>query len=143
MNRLHVLILHSSDRKAADMAEALVNELVLLDCGAEIKSSADKGSTPVTTAQYDVVCVMTRFSGLLKPQLPEEMDALLRRCSRLEGKRAVALVPAKLGSGRALKALMARMEQQGMLVEDFDAVGGSGDVRPLARRIASLDPQQR
>ncbi len=137
---MRALILHTTDRNSKNFAEAMVNELSKQNCRAEAIATDQAGSSPVTTAQYQVVCVMSAFQGFWKPQLPAELDALLRRCSRLEGKKGVAFVTAKLGSGKALKVLMARMEQQGMIVEDFAAVRGANEAPALVKRITKLVP---
>ena len=136
---MRVLVLHTSDGKSKEFGDALVNQLSKKNCRVEVVAAGQSGSTPVTTAQYQVVCVVSTFSGFWKPQLPPELDALLRRCSRLEGKKGVAFVTAKLGSGKALKTLMARMEQQGMMVEDFAPVRGTQEAEALAQRILKLD----
>ncbi len=137
---MRALILHTSDGSSKQFAEALVSELSKQNCRAEATAAGDGGSSPVTTAQYQVVCVITTFQGFWKPQLPAELDALLRRCSRLEGKKGAAFVTAKLGAGKALKVLMARMEQQGMMVEDFAAIRSANEAQVLAKRIMRLVP---
>jgi len=52
------------------------------------------------------------------------MDNLIKRVTRLEGKRGCAFVlPGMLGVTKALR-VMGHMEKQGVIVEDFGALSG-------------------
>jgi len=51
---------------------------------------------------------------------------LLKKATRLEGKKGAAFVVSRLwGSTKALRVLMGQMERQGVIVEDFGVLGES------------------
>lgn len=102
-------------------------------------SPATATSSPVSAAPYGLVCVVTGYRGWWKPQIPVEMDNLIKRATRLEGKKGCALVQAGLlGSTKALRVLMSHMERQGVLVEDFGTLGGQQEPTSLAKRLKRL-----
>ena len=135
---MRVLVMHSSDKKIQQSAAALKNALEQEGCRVDSMSSADAGSAPVSTAPYALVCVVSGFKGWWKPQIPTEIDNLLKRATRLEGKTGAAFVQAKIGSTKALKALMGYMERQGVIVEDFGTLGGGKEAVEIARRLKRL-----
>jgi len=61
----------------------------------------------------------------------------MKRCTRLEGKYGVAIVPHKLNSGRAVRFLMHLMEKQGIMVDDFATVRSPKEFSALAERFAN------
>lgn len=135
---LRGLILYTQDPKSTEFSQALAKALQGLGWQAELAAAEAAGSHPISTAQFQVVCVAAAFKGWWKPQLDPQLEPMLRRCSRLQGKKGAAFVPAKLGSGKALKLLMATMEAQGMIVEDFAAISSSRDAQAVAARIVKL-----
>ena len=70
---------------------------------------------PISTAQYELVIVLSSFRGLWRPIIPIAIDTLLKRCTRLEGKKDRCYTP-KLNPESA-RFLMHLMEVQGMMVE--------------------------
>lgn len=136
---VRVLIMHADDPKTqksvAVMREALEKENVKVD----LVSPASSGTSPVSTAPFDLVCVACGYKGWWKPQIPAEMDNLLKRATRLEGRRGCAFVlPGLLGTAKALRVLMGHMERQGVIVEDFGALGGQQEILAVAKRIRRL-----
>lgn len=134
---MRVLIIHSDDEKLRQLAAGLEQQLTKHNVSVDVWSAAAAPSI-TTTAAYGLVVVISSFSGLLKPQFPVEIDAILKRCTRLEGRDSMAVVPAKLGSGKALRQLMALMETQGMMVQDFLALKSEADVQEASDRVMYL-----
>lgn len=135
---MSVLIMHQADKKIEQSVAALQKALEKQGMRVGLVSSGDLGTTPVTTAPYRVVCVVSGFKGWFKPKIPNEVKNMLERATRLAGKRAGAFVQAKLGSGKALRALMADMERQGVFVGDFGTLGGKEDMDVIAERLKRL-----
>ena len=88
--------MHSGEGKIADLAQSLQRSFEKEGSRADLVSAAE-GSTPISSAPYDLVCLLSSFSGLFKPKVPVEIDNILKRCTRLEGKKGAAFVPAKSG----------------------------------------------
>ncbi len=135
---MRILILHSSQPKLVDWAKSLQGALENLNCRVELGEASAAGGGPISTAQYKLVCVLSPFKGVWRPIIPREIDELLKRCNRLDGKKGAVFVPTRFGSSKALKFLMQLMEVQGMIVEDFASVRSVKDLPGIAERLASL-----
>lgn len=136
---MRVLIMHGDDPKIRSSVVALQRALEKGGVNVDLLSPQAAGSSPVSAAPYGLVCVVTGYSGWWKPQLPVEMDNLLKKAMRLEGKKGGAFVrPSLLGSGKALRVLMSHMERQGVIVEDFGTLSGEQDAASIAKRLQRL-----
>lgn len=135
---MKVLVLHGTDRRDSEFASQLQQALGKHNHQADCIPVNQSSSTPVSTAPYQLVCVMSSFSGWWKPKFAPEVDGILKRCTRLQGKKGAAFVPAKLGHAKALKILMGMMESQGVMVEDFASVKSSNDAEEIAARLNNL-----
>lgn len=136
---MRVLILHADDDKIHKSARVLHKALEQDVVRVDLISAKEATSSPVSAAPYGLVCVMSGYSGWWKPQLPVEMDGLLKKTMRLEGKKGAAFVkPGLLGSAKALRVLMSHMERQGVIVEDFGTLGGEQELASIAKRLRRL-----
>jgi len=136
---VRVLILHSDDGKIQKSVVALQRALEQGGLKVELISPQAAAGSPVSAAPYGLVCVVTEYTGWWKPQLPAEMDNLLKKAMRLEGKKGGAFVrPGLLGSAKALRVLMGHMERQGVIVEDFGTLGGEQEAVSIAKRLQRL-----
>lgn len=136
---MRVLVLHADDAKTQKSVEALQRALEQSGGKVDLLSPKAAASSPVSAAPYGLVCVVTGYTGWWKPQLPVEMDNLLKKAMRLEGKKGGAFVrPGLLGSGKALRVLMGHMERQGVIVEDFGTIGGEQEAVSIAKRLQRL-----
>lgn len=135
---MRVLILHTSTPKLNRLAAEFKTELEKENCKVETVSGTTSGSNPISTAQYDLVCVLSSFRGLWRPIIPVEIDSLLKRSSRLQGKKGAAFVTSRFGSNKALKFLMHLMEVQGIMVEDFSTIRSGRDFSNIVPRLVSI-----
>ena len=136
---MRVLILHPDDPKAQKSVAVLREELEREQLKVDLVSPASAGTSPVSTAPYGLVCFVSGYKGWWKPQIPAEMDNLINRVTRLEGKRGCAFVlPGMLGVTKALRVLMGHMEKQGVIVEDFGALSGRQEIMAIAKRLKRL-----
>ncbi len=135
---MRVLVMHTDHPKVQASASALQQGLEKQGLNVSLVSPSTISGAPVSTAPYNLVCVVTQFKGWWKPQIPAEMDNLLKRATRLAGKRGGAFVIPGLGSGKALRVLMAHMERQGIMVEDFGTLKGDQQVVSTAERLKRL-----
>lgn len=136
---MRVLILHVDEPKVNKSVAALGQGLEKEGVKVDYVTPSTAGSTPVTTAPYQLICVASGFKGWWKPQMPSEILDLLKRATRLEGKRGGAFVQSKLlGSTKALRVLMGHMERQGIMVEDFGTLGGEQEMFAIAKRLKRL-----
>lgn len=128
--------MHSGEGKVENLAQTLQRSFEKEGSRTELVSATAAGSAPISSAPYDLVCLVSSFSGLFKPKLPVQVDSILKRCSRLEGKKGAAFVPSKLGSTKALRVLMGMMEKQGVIVDYFSTLGSEADAQTAAKRLA-------
>lgn len=136
---MRILIMHADNPKIRRSVLALQKELEKENVQVDLVSPSTAGNTPVSTAPYSLICVACGFKGWRKPQISEEVSNLLKRATRLEGKRGGAFVESKLlGSSRALRVLMGHMERQGVIVEDFGTLGGEKEMAVIAQRLRRL-----
>ncbi len=135
---MRILLLYSSQPKLVEWARVLQGELENQNCRVELAVAGAQDGNPVSAGQYSLIVVLSPFRGWWRPIIPTEIDNLLKRCSRLDGKKGVALVPTRFGSGKALKFLMHLMEVQGVLVEDFATIRSQKDLSKIADRMLRL-----
>lgn len=135
---MRVLVMHTDHPKVQVSASALQQGLEKQGLRVNLVSPSTASSAPISTAPYSLVCVVSEFKGWWKPQIPTEIDNLLKRATRLAGKRGGAFVAPGLGSGKALRVLMAHMERQGVMVEDFGILSGEQQILSTAERLRRL-----
>lgn len=135
---VRVLILHTSVPKMTRLAADFKAVLEKVNCRVDTISESSAGGNPVTAAPYDLVCVLSTFKGLWRPIIPVEIDNLLKKTNRLQGKKGAAFVTSRFGSNKALKFLMHLMEAQGVLVEDFSTVRSGRDFAQLVPRLMRI-----
>ena len=136
---MRVLVMHADDAKTKQSVAVLQKALEDEGIRVDLISPASAGSSPVSTAPYGLVCIVSGYKGWWKPQIPVEMDGLIKKDTRLEGRRGCAFViPGMLGTTKALRVLMGHMERQGVIVEDFGALGGRQDILAIAKRVKRL-----
>ena len=135
---MRVLILHQAEPKMTEWAKNLQGALQNQKCQVNLIDTNNSGAAPISTAPYDLVVVMSTFRGWWRPIIPIAVDELLKRCTRLEGRRSAAIVATRFNAGRALRFLMHLMEAQGMMVEDFATVRTAAEIPRLAERLARL-----
>ncbi|HHT36339.1 MAG: hypothetical protein ACE3NC_04590 [Candidatus Wallacebacter cryptica] len=135
---MRTLILHQDEPKMTEWARQLQGALQNQKFQVNLIDPSHGAGAPISTAQYELVVVLTNFKGLWRPVIPVAIDNLMKRCTRLEGKYGVAIVPHKLNSGRAVRFLMHLMEKQGIMVDDFATVRSPKEFSALAERFAKL-----
>ena len=136
---LRALILYSKSGGLKPLAEAVASGLSERSVHVDLKEADDRAGGPITVAPYDVICVGSPVLGLWGGQVASDVDEVIRRCTRLEGKQAAAFVkPKAFGTTKALRRLMGILERQGALVQDFAAVRGVPDAQAFGRRLENL-----
>lgn len=136
---MRVLIMQADDERVQKHATLLQRTLEQEGVRVDLVSPATAGSSPVSTAPYGLICVVTGYTGWWKPQIPAEMDNLIKQATRLEGRRGSAFVlPGVIGSGKALRVLMALLERQGVIVEDFGTLNNPREIAGIAKRLLRL-----
>ncbi len=97
--------------------------------------AAEAGSSPKSMAAYDLVVLGGTGRGFLGKQIPSGLSDYVARCTRLEGKRAVAFtIPRTVGTARVLKGLMGLLEKQGANVVDFSELRNRNQARDFGAR---------
>jgi menaquinone-dependent protoporphyrinogen IX oxidase len=135
---MRALVVYSSKGRMAPLAKGLGRGLESVGFAVQLQEGgSSSGILPM--GQYDLVCIGSPVLGLLGGAIADDIEALLKRATRLEGKASVAFVrPRLVGNTRALGKLMAAMERQGAVVQDFAAVPSPGDAYRLGCRLANV-----
>lgn len=132
------LIIYSRSGGMAELAAAVAEGLRAASFQVELKA-ADEGTGPISVAPFDVVCVGSPVLGFFGGGYAPDVDVALKRCTRMEGKRAAVFVKPKLfGTTKALRRLMGLLEREGAWVQDFAAVNGRREAERFGRRLEAL-----
>lgn len=136
---MRALIVYAADKRLESLAKGVERGLAQAGFKVDLRAAERSGSTPISVAAYDVVCVGSPVLGFWGGQVAQEVDATLKRCTRLEGKQAAAFVTPKLiGAGKALRRLMGLLERQGAWVQDFAVIGREAEGEAFGRRLEGL-----
>ena len=74
-----VLVMHADDAKTKQSVAVLQKALEDEGIRVDLISPASAGSSPVSTAPYGLVCIVSGYKGWWKPQIPVEMDGLIKK----------------------------------------------------------------
>lgn len=136
---MRALVLISAQGRIEGLARAVAEGLESVNVRAEVVKADPSRSQPMSMAPYDLVCVGSPTLGFFRGRPAEDVQEVLARCTRLEGKRTAAFVRRSgFGAGRALKALMSALERQGAWVEDFADLGNEHEAREFGRRLKNV-----
>lgn len=132
------LVIYSRSSGLAELAGAVAKGLRAAAFQVELRA-ADEGSGPISAAPFDVICVGSPVLGFFSGGLAADIDLALKRCTRLEGKRAAVFVKPKLfGTTKALRRLMGLLEREGAWVQDFAALRGLDEAERFGQRLEGL-----
>jgi hypothetical protein len=136
---LRALIVYSKDKRMAPLAEALGRGLRSVGFSTQLLEAQDS-SAQFSAASFDLVCVGSPVLGFFGGGIAEDIMLMLKHISRLDGKACVAFVRPTLpwGSTRSLRSLMAELEKQGALVQDFASISRSIEAERLGKRLANV-----
>lgn len=135
---VRALIIYSSTPKMASLAKAVAEGLRAASVDVQLME-ARAGSDTIVTAPYDLVLVGSPVQGFFGGRIASDVDASLKRCSRLEGKQAAVFVSGGIfGVGKAMRRLMGLLERQGAWVQDFASLNSPSDANAFGRRLKSL-----
>lgn len=136
---LKALILYSKSGGLQPLAQAVAASLRELSVHVDVKEAEEQGGGPIAVAAYELICVGSPVLGFWGGQVAADVDATIKRCTRMEGKQVAAFVkPKAFGTAKALRRLMGILERQGALVQDFAALRGAADARAFGRRLENL-----
>ncbi|NLJ86102.1 MAG: DNA-binding response regulator [Firmicutes bacterium] len=136
---MRILILYSKEGRLGALAQGLARELKKGDCQVQLMEAEPQGSTPISGAPYDLVILGSPTLGFFGGKIAEDLSLTVPRFTRLEGKMAAAFVSHKLfGASKSLKAVMALLEKQGAMVEDFATLQSQSDIEAFGRRLLRL-----
>jgi len=86
--------------------------------------------------QYELVFVGSAVEGAWGGKFSESLESFIKKCSGLQGKRSVVFVyPRPLGTSKAMKRIMKRLEEKGSIVIDFRSIKTVSQAREFARRL--------
>ncbi|MGI6611599.1 MAG: hypothetical protein ACOX4G_14000 [Limnochordia bacterium] len=136
---MRALVVYSAVGRMALLAQALGRGLRTVGYDVQLLEAQDS-AIHFSAAPFDLVCVGSPVIGFFGGAIADDIGQMLKRLSRLEGKACVAFVRPKLlwGNARSLRLLMAELEKQGALVQDFAAVSRPVDAENLGKRLANI-----
>lgn len=133
---MRALIIYCGEKTIRGIAQEIARGLSGVGCKVDILEADLRGSDPISTAPYDIVCVGGPVVGRFGGQIPKELEVTLKRCTRTEGRQAAAFVrPGLFGTGKALRNLMGLLEAQGMQVRDFASLTNAASARNFGQRL--------
>lgn len=136
---MRALIVYSKQGGTSDRALQLAAVLQNGNCQVQLMGADPQGSGPISCAPYDIVVVGSPTLGFFGGKIGDDLPGMTARFVRLEGKKAAAFVLPKLfGTVKALKAVMALLEKQGAMVEDFATLRDDSEVQAFGQRLLRL-----
>jgi len=136
---VRALIIYSKRGGIEPLAKAIASSLSEHAVRVDLQEADERTGGPVSAAPYDVICVGSPVLGFWRGEVAADVDATIKRFTRLEGRQAAAFVkPAIFGTGKALRRLMGILERQGAMVQDFAAIRGLAEARAFSRRLENL-----
>jgi menaquinone-dependent protoporphyrinogen IX oxidase len=136
---MRALILYSKEGRLGELAKGLSGVLRKGNCHVQLMEAEPQASNPISGAPYDLVILGSPTLGFFGGKIAEDLVTTSARLTRLEGKKAAAFVSAKLfGAGKSLKAVMALLEKQGAMVEDFATLQSQQDIEKFGQRLLRL-----
>jgi hypothetical protein len=140
VNSVRALILYSEDGKLLNLVKGL--ERGLQAVGYEVQllgASTAIRNINIPLVSYDLVCVGSPVVGFFGGEIAADIDAALKKTTRMQGKPTAAFVrPRIFGSTRSLHTLMKAMEAQGAWVQDFASVSTAREAEALGRRLETM-----
>lgn len=136
---MRALIVYSKQGNVEQLAKGLSDVLKKGNCQVQLMEADANGAGPISGAPYDLVILGSPTLGFFGGKIGDDLVAVSSRLTRLEGKTAAAFVTSKLfGTAKSLKAVMALLEKQGAMVQDFAALQGQADVERFGQRLLKL-----
>ncbi|MCK9223166.1 MAG: DNA-binding response regulator [Limnochordia bacterium] len=134
-----VIIIHSDEGNLEPIAEVIRTGLKEEPDRARVEIvSVAACTSPFSVRPYDLVCIGSPVRGLFGGRIAPDVVNLISRCNGIEGKRCAVFVTKKLfGTNKALQQMMALLEKQGALVQDFDVLSCQG-AEEFGRRLLNL-----
>jgi menaquinone-dependent protoporphyrinogen IX oxidase len=135
---MRALVVYSAVGRMVPLAQGLARGLGAAGFDVQLLE-AGASSGPLPMAQYDLVCVGSPVVGTFGGSIAQDVELLLKRATRLEGKSTAAFVrPRLFGTRRALQKLMAAMEAQGAWVQDFAPVSRPAEAERFGQRLENV-----
>lgn len=136
---MRALVLYSSSGRLTPIAKGLAGGLERAGYSVQLMEAGQAANSPVSVAQYDLVCVGSPSMGFWGGQIAADIENLLKRVVRMEGKSSVAFVrPGLFGAPRSLRKLMSAMEQQGAWVQDFATLASAAEAERFGKRLQGI-----
>lgn len=136
---MRAIVLFDPANKMERVAMGVVEGLKQVGFDVDVRKASEQANERVSLAPYHLVCVGAPIVSFFGGQLGSDIDMAIRQCSRIEGKPAAVFVAPRLfGTGKGLKRLMAMLERQGAIVQDFAPVRSHQEAVAFGRRLDVL-----
>ena len=117
-----LLIIYTPDSDFKDIAEGIKEGAETQGFRVDIKNTKDI-SNGVSFYPYDLILAGSPTKGIFKGKIDQSLNKFLAEAKRTVGKDAVAFVkPRFFATNKALKKVMAALEEQGCIVKNFKAI---------------------
>ena len=137
---MRVLLFYSSHSKKFDgIAGAIFSTLQSHGHQVEKVKIEESTRAPVLFP-YKLIFVGSPVEGALGGKFPANLNAFIGKCTGFEGKKsAVFVLPKVLGTGKAMKRIMHRLEQKGSIVIDFRAIKNNSEAQAFAEKLGKRE----
>lgn len=136
---MRAIVIYDPGKRLTELAEGIAAGLREGAFTVELREAAEHPDGTLPLASYALVCVGSSVSTVFGGKISSSVEATVRQCSRMEGKPVAAFVaPNAFGAGKALKRLMAALERQGAMVQDFGTVRNKAEAIAFGRRLQAV-----
>ena len=133
---MRIMLIYSSRSKKFDRIAGAIFA-TLQNQGHQIQKVKTEESTRTPSLyQYDLIFVGSPVEGFWGGKFSDNLDSFIKKCSGLEGKKsAVFVYPKAIGTGKAMKRIMHRLEEKGSIVIDFRSVKNKTEAEAFATKL--------
>jgi len=133
---VRVMLIYSSQSKKFDSLAGTIFSTLQAGGHQVEKVKVEEADRVPSLFPYDLVFVGSPVEGFWGGKFSEELSSFIGKCTGLQGKKTVVFVyPKVVGTGKAMKRIMHRLEEKGSIVIDFRSIKNKSEAQAFAKRL--------
>lgn len=134
---MRAMLIYSSQSKKFDALTEIIFSTLQTGGHQVDKVKVEEADRAPVLFPYDLVFFGSPVEGFWGGKFSEELNSFIGKCSGLQGKKTVVFVyPKAIGTGKAMKRIMRRLEEKGSIVIDFRSIKNKSDAKAFAERLS-------
>ena len=130
-----ILIIHSLEGNLDEIVGGIKQGAENAGHRVEVVNPENRKSV-ISFHPYDLVLAGSPTRGIFRGSIATDIIDILKDCKRTAGQRAAAFVtPSFFATTKALKKLMAQLEKQGCIVNDFSSLKNKQQAVEFGRKF--------